>query len=131
MKRHVNLFRTGDLEYLLFTGKDVMSQPILMRGSSCETEREITRAFLAGQSEPLVVDVGANLGGYTMPVSQLVSKTGGIVRAFEPQQMVFHQLCGNLFINQISNVKAHNIALGDHDGNVEIPIPDYNKETSA
>jgi tRNA A58 N-methylase Trm61 len=54
-----------------------------------------------------LVEVGANIGVLTVPFARLVAH-GGTVIAFEPQRIVFHMLCGNLALNALYNVLAHN-----------------------
>lgn len=49
-----------------------------------------------------VVEVGSNVGFHTVYLSKKVKK----VYAFEPQQHIYYQLCGNLFINNCNNVIA-------------------------
>lgn len=59
----------------------------------------------------IVVEAGSNMGAFTVPIAK---KTGrnGMVYAFEPQLMVFQQLCANLALNDIVNVQAFNVGCG-------------------
>ena len=57
------------------------------------------------------VDVGAHIGSWTLIMSQLAKE----VVAFEPQRMRYYQLCGNISINDLSNVRALNYALATHE----------------
>ena len=57
----------------------------------------------------IVIEVGANIGAHTVYLSKLVGK--GVVIAFEPQRLVFQNLCANLAINSISNVFAYQEAV--------------------
>ena len=56
----------------------------------------------------VVVDVGANIGTHTIPWARQAGK----VYAFEPQRIVFQQLCANLVLNDIDNVYCEHVALG-------------------
>lgn len=58
-----------------------------------------------------IVDVGANVGLYTVLLSRLVGP-GGRVVAFEPEPELFAQLKRNCALNDCGNVEAHNLALG-------------------
>lgn len=91
---------------------------------------QITRAFVDGLEAPLVLDIGANLGGYAIPVGKLLQSAKGTVHAFEPQRIVYYQLCGNIFLNSLDNVHASHLALGDSDDSVEIPVPEYARFTN-
>src|SRR5205823_7493131 len=65
-------------------------------------------------------DVGANIGWYTLLLSQLASP-GGQVHAFEPDARAYHQLEENARLNiGAINVRIHNIALGEAPGFVEL-----------
>jgi len=55
-----------------------------------------------------VVEVGANLGAHTVPLAKRAYK----VIAFEPQRLMFQTLCGNLALNQLTNVEAYQQAVG-------------------
>ncbi len=65
------------------------------------------------KEDSIVVDIGANLGYYSVRVAQ--KATAGKVYAFEPDPGNYAILKKNLAINNLSNVIAQNIALGDSD----------------
>jgi len=44
--------------------------------------------------------------------------------------MVYNQLCGNLAINLLSNVEAHNFGLSKVTKELDIEVPDYRTETN-
>jgi FkbM family methyltransferase len=67
----------------------------------------------AAPSRPVVYDVGANIGTFSIPMARFISSKGGVLRAFEPQRLVFYQLCGNVFLNRLDNIYVENIALSD------------------
>jgi FkbM family methyltransferase len=58
-----------------------------------------------------VLDVGGNLGLYTILISRLVGGTGRVV-SFEPDPDLFALLQTNTALNGCTNVGAHNLALG-------------------
>ena len=58
-----------------------------------------------------VLDIGANIGTFTVWLSQLVGPSGQ-VRAFEPQRIVYQQLLCNVFLNNCQNVYAERFAVG-------------------
>lgn len=59
-----------------------------------------------------VLDVGASCGPLTIPFAKAVGNEG-IVHAFEPQRVVFQQLCANIILNGLPNVHAHNVGISD------------------
>ena len=52
------------------------------------------------------LDVGANIGCHTVPFAKLVGESGRVV-AFEPQRLVFQNLCANLALNALTNVYVY------------------------
>lgn len=62
------------------------------------------------ESTDVVIDAGANLGYHTVQFAKL-AKT---VYAFEPQKMIFNQMCTNLLFNGVSdNVYTYRYGLGE------------------
>lgn len=58
-----------------------------------------------------VVDVGANIGYYTLLFSRLVGEQGRVI-SFEPDPNNFALLCRNLADNRCTNVAPHRCAVG-------------------
>ena len=58
-----------------------------------------------------IIDIGANFGFHTLEFAELVGD--GHVFSFEPQKLVYYQLCGNIILNGFDNVTAFNEALSD------------------
>ena len=85
--------------------------------------------FLTGQFEPdvsavvkkllrkgnIVVDVGANIGYFSLLFSRCVG-TKGHVYSFEPVPQLASALRRNADLNQFSQITLSNLALSDHDG---------------
>lgn len=66
------------------------------------------------QSGMTVLDVGANIGYYTMLFSRLVGPTGRVY-AFEPMEDALAVLREHLVLNRIQNAAGLLVALGDED----------------
>ena len=62
-----------------------------------------------------IIEVGANIGSHTVPLAQFAYHKKSYVYAFEPQPIIFQQLCTNLCINSIFNVKALPYACSNSD----------------
>ena len=100
-------------------------------GRALDKYGEISRdevLFLAQLTRPgmTVLEVGANIGVFTVALARFV-RPGGRVIAFEPQRIIYQMLCGNLAINAIDNVVAHNSAAGRSTGSIAVPSVDYTK----
>lgn len=127
MLPRVNLVRTDYTDYLLFSTRDAISLSVYLNGMWAQPLLQIAQTFCAQVEAPFVVDIGANLGAFTVPVAQAIAAQGGTVYAYEPQRIIYYQLCGNVFLNRVDNVHAFNAALGEDDGFVTIPNINYEK----
>jgi len=56
----------------------------------------------------IAIDIGANAGYYTIPLSRHFKE----VYAFEPVPRIYKKLCKNIKINEITNVKTFQTAVG-------------------
>ena len=125
MLPRVNLIHGNVADYLLFATGDAISATIYKNGTWAEPLITISRFFYADEVAPFILDIGANLGAYTVPIAQEIAAAGGYVYAYEPQRIVYYQLCGNVFLNRLDNVYAYCVALGARDGTVKLPSIDY------
>ena len=65
------------------------------------------------------IDIGANIGYYTLLASKLVGKHGKVI-SIEASPRIFESLKNNLARNYIQNVKALNLAVSDSEGTVKV-----------
>jgi FkbM family methyltransferase len=65
------------------------------------------------------VDVGANIGYFSLLASGLVGKQGRVL-AFEASPTIYEQFLDNIVLNQCSNIVPHNIAAGDTIGTTPV-----------
>ena len=72
----------------------------------------------------IAVDVGANIGCHTLLMARLVGAEGAVI-AFEPQRVVYQNLCANISLNALTNVYAINSAVGALAGSAAIAEIDY------
>lgn len=93
-------------------------------GEYCEFEIDLLRQVI--REGDVVIDAGANIGGHTVFFSRAVGERGGVL-AFEPQRLVFQMLCANLALNELLNVRAMNVALGEAAGTVNVLTLDPRK----
>ncbi|WP_245424213.1 FkbM family methyltransferase [Methylovirgula sp. 4M-Z18] len=95
-------------------------------------ELEALRADIAAQthSNYVFLDIGANIGGYTLFVAAHSGSQARII-AVEPQQDIFERLIFNVRQNDFAKVKALDCAVADADGEVTLFVDAQNKgETS-
>ncbi len=62
-----------------------------------------------------VLDIGSNLGLYTVLLSRLVGPAGRVI-SFEPDPALFATLQRNCALNGCANVEPHNLAVGSQPG---------------
>jgi FkbM family methyltransferase len=98
---------------------------LLDHGNNNTVEADIAFRALANTDSPVVLDVGSNIGTFASWVSRFLSKKNGKLYCFEPQRQVFQMLCGNLAINNLFNVYAHELALGKEEKFIDIDEVDY------
>jgi FkbM family methyltransferase len=77
------------------------------------------------KSGGIFVDVGANIGLYSIFASKIIGDDGKVV-AIEPHPVTAKKLSYNLKTNQCKNVKLHRVAISTNDGNIDF-WPDVGK----
>jgi FkbM family methyltransferase len=116
--------------YLLQSGPDIINT-YLREGRVWEARTLfLAQTLLRDVAAPVVVDVGANLGAFSVPMGQWLAPRGGRLIAFEPQRLVYYQLCANLFLNQLVHCEAHLLAVGAAPGWVDVPQLDPAREVN-
>lgn len=102
-----------------------MGQSLLVYGEC--SELELLFLLVLTRNPGMVVEVGANMGIHTIPLAAALAKAGRQMYAFEPQPVIFQQLCANLALNGLTNVRAFPYACGSQNGALMFEIPDYSK----
>lgn len=92
----------------------IIALHVVQRGErhDWDTAQLITNFLREGDT---FVDVGANIGLYTLPASRIVGASGSVV-AVEPSPVNRARLEENLALNGISSVRIEACALGECDG---------------
>jgi FkbM family methyltransferase len=78
----------------------------------------VSHLDLAGST---CLDIGANIGLYSLALSQAVGAGGGVF-AFEPERHNYGLLQANLRLNRADNVAAENLALGEINGCARLAV---------
>ena len=125
MLPRVSLVKSDDAEYLLFSTGDLISNALFRTGKWADHLIRISSLLLRDETEPLVLDIGANLGAFMIPLARIIDSVGGKLIGFEPQRIVYYQLFGNIVLNRPENCRVFNQAVGHYEGVIEIPEIDY------
>lgn len=74
----------------------------------------------------IIVDAGANVGAFCVPMTIAARKKNGTVHAFEVQKKLYRALCGTIVLNDFDNLEVYNVGLGATEGSLKIPKINYN-----
>lgn len=130
MLPELEIVKTKSGVFCLFKNDDLIGKSLRDVGSFAEKEAHLAISFAKGRPGSLVLDIGANLGAFAIPVARELSGLGGggiNVHCFEPQRTVHLQLCTNVFINRLSNVMVHKVAVGQQNSEISIPVLDFER----
>ena len=97
--------------WMLFNGPFI-GKCFDLYGQYSESEVAMMRSFL--HEGATVIDVGANIGDLTIPLSRIVGRTGRVY-AIESHPENFNVLCANLALNGIRNTKPINAFIATSD----------------
>jgi FkbM family methyltransferase len=123
----IHLATDGDLNYALFKHNDIVSNAVRSGGYEKELQ-ELSTKLLEGHTEGIVLDIGANLGSYVVPLARHHAHLQ--FEVFEPQRIVYYQLCANIFLNRLSNVHAHQVGISSTQMVQSYVLPNYAEETN-
>jgi len=110
------LHRTGDLVYVPHP-LDARGRPALLHPPQAHPA---VLAFLRPGSA--AIDVGANLGEWTVPLARSVGAAGRVI-AIEPAPRSAAALEATLAANALRQAEIFRCAIGDHDGQTEFAVP--------
>lgn len=71
-----------------------------------------------------VIEIGANVGVFTVYFGKRLQQTGGRVYAFEPSRRAFVRLAQNLTVNNLPNVSCFGVAVGAETGFLSFHEPE-------
>jgi FkbM family methyltransferase len=90
-----------------------------MDGEYSEGEIDLFRQIV--RRGMVVLDIGANIGVFTVYLATAVGSSGRVY-SFEPQRALYHVLCGNLALNAFGNLTAVHGALGSRADSIFVPM---------
>lgn len=108
---------------------DLIAQAVQRDGGFEAGLAELAAAQLAGQAPGTVIDVGANIGTFAVPLALAAPQHR--LMCFEAQRLVAYQLSGSVALNGLAQIHVHHLAVGDEVKAVEITMPDYAAEPNV
>ena len=114
----------NNLRYALFPRDNAVTSSIINGWQYEPYMFEFINKNLIETTGREIIDIGANNGSFAIDFSHLVGDNGKVY-SFEPQRLIYYQLCGNVFMNGLNNVYCYNYAIGNHVDSVYIESPDY------
>ena len=100
----------------------------LVKTGRTHIESELANIFAIVDTLPadaVIVDGGANIGFFTVPVAHRTQGRGTRIIAFEPQRQLFQALGGSLALNGYDHVYLHNYGLSEEPGVAQMPSVNY------
>jgi FkbM family methyltransferase len=100
----------------------------LVKTGRTHIESELANIFAIVDTLPadaVIVDGGANIGFFTVPVAHRTQGRGTRIVSFEPQRQLFQALGGSLALNGYDHVYLHNCGLGEEPGIAQLPAVNY------
>jgi FkbM family methyltransferase len=100
----------------------------LVKTGRTHIETELNNIFAIVDTLPadaVIVDGGANIGFFTVPVAHRTLGRDTRIVSFEPQRQLFQALGGSLALNGYDHVYLHNCGLGAEPGIAQLPMIDY------
>ncbi len=126
-----NLFKgvTKDISYrngilLKLDLEDWIPQNIYFLNAYEEKEINFIEDFL--KEGDCFIDVGANIGLFSLVASKRVGSSGKVI-AFEPFKRNYRILCNHILMNQASNVQSENIAISNVSGKMRLHLNEKEK----
>lgn len=114
LKSRVLIFQSVNLNLRL---DDWLQQQIYFLGRYEAFELEVLRSRIRTGSN--VIDIGANIGLYSLFAASIVGKEGKVF-SFEPYSINFDILKENLEINNFSNVTLNKIAIANKEDEIKL-----------
>jgi FkbM family methyltransferase len=100
--------------WLIANPNDFYIGAAIIRYGEYHREESDLMAQLLGPGS-VVVEGGANIGAHTLALARAVGETGRVI-AFEPQPMIYHELCAVAALNGVSQIETRRQGLGREPG---------------
>jgi FkbM family methyltransferase len=115
----MNVIKACKYGLTLYNSNDMyVGKSLDQYGEYAEAEIDLFKELI--KEGDTVYDIGANIGSHTLAMARMVGEEG-TVAAFEPQRQIYYVLCGNIALNNLSNVHCMPIALSNIAGSIKVP----------
>lgn len=116
------------LRYNVASEHDLIAKHLLANG---EYEPEVVQiaANLIEHNPGVVLDIGANIGTFTIPLANAFGHRQ--FYCYEVQPKIFAILQENIRLNKLTNVQVFDYGLADHTDHITITVPDYSRELNV
>lgn len=104
--------------FMYYTTDEYVGRSLELYGEFSDGEVELFKHVIRDGNT--VLDVGANIGYFSVLFASMVGRAG-LVYAFEPQRQLYQMLCGNLAINLLHNVRPYCAAAAEKPGKIMVP----------
>jgi FkbM family methyltransferase len=122
--RKSSIVKVEGFKLALHQHDTIISESIRNSKVWAEPETKLFRELL--RPGMTVVDVGANIGYFSLLASTLVG-SGGSIHAFEPDPLNCSLLKKSIRLNNVSNIEVVQMALSDDDVPISLFIDSHNK----
>lgn len=75
------------------------------------------------QKNDVILDIGANIGYYSLMASKRIGEKGKIF-AFEPVSNTYKKLQDNIYLNNFTNIRSENLAVSNSESEIELFVAD-------
>ena len=120
-ERHV-LKNTRNGVFLLNKEDTYVGRSLDLYGEWCHSEVLMFKRIV--RAGDVVMDVGANIGAFSIPLAKMATPTGALV-AFEPQRQLYQLLSANVALNELTNCFTYQKAVGRGKGIITVPKVNY------
>lgn len=129
---HLLVVLKNGLRFIWDPTQTRQASSVLVNNGDYESDELYTLLDIA-QGCKTILDVGANIGWYTLHLAQIVGERGGVVHAFEPIPNTYAELQRNLTLNPdaAAHIKTYPLALGETTQTVEFYIPAFQGSVAA
>ena len=125
--RILDWLRPGAIDYIddggtfrLYPTTNLTENGILLRKDYNLAEINFLKDGLGPNS--VFLDIGANIGLYTIRIAKAISNTDGKVIAIEPNPPTLERLRFNVNANTLDNISIHAVAIGDYRGSANLTV---------
>ena len=120
----IPLENTEKIIRMMFDVEDIRSVPFTVIAEGPYEQFQAQILFTLGKSANAFLDIGANMGFYSIALATLNPALN--VQSFEPQPRIYSSFATNISLNRLeSQVKIYNYGLGSKEDDLNMYIPAF------